>query len=348
MKVYRLLALVAGAGVIAQSQATIFLYSGQLNLSGYGDRVVSPVSNFGECLEGQGWTPNVVADHLEVSHPGLVPLGPIFVWLGGGQYGDMYPGIYCNGGNAGEIRLTADPTYTVQLHEFHMGGWPSTDQVCQFLQVTDQNYNVLWTSGATHANPIEIEGQGHSTFSFDPPLEAQVIRIQWGTHDSIGIGRISFSQYPAGRFVTGNVDLLDFDGDSTTQTIEVEVRAQGTSHVIETSTAVLSSTGEYTVATGLSSGSYDIAIKGSHWLRKSVPNVSFTGSGATASAALTNGDCDGDNEVGIGDYALVSGAYNAVPGDGNWDASADLNGDESVDIGDYAILSANYGLMGDE
>ena len=62
---------------------------------------------------------------------------------------------------------------------------------------------------------------------------------------------------------------------------------------------------------------------------------------------LTNGDIDADNEVGIGDYSILSGAYNAGPGDLEWNANADLNGDESVDIADYAILSANYGRMGD-
>ena len=36
------------------------------------------------------------------------------------------------------------------------------------------------------------------------------------------------------------------------------------------------------------------------------------------------------------------------PGDINWDPYADLNGDDEVSIGDYAILSANYGLSGDE
>lgn len=63
--------------------------------------------------------------------------------------------------------------------------------------------------------------------------------------------------------------------------------------------------------------------------------------------SLRNGDVDGDNEVGIGDYASLSFSYGAVPGDLNYIEEADLNGDESVDIADYAILSANYGQVGD-
>ena len=63
---------------------------------------------------------------------------------------------------------------------------------------------------------------------------------------------------------------------------------------------------------------------------------------------LTNGDCDGDNEVGVGDYAVLSFAYNSSVGDPTFVADADFNGDEAVDIADYSILSANYGLFGED
>ena len=68
---------------------------------------------------------------------------------------------------------------------------------------------------------------------------------------------------------------------------------------------------------------------------------------ASAQLSLLNGDCDGDNEVGIGDYAMVSAAYNSTPVDPNWNELADLNDDGSVDIADYAVSSANYGQHGD-
>ncbi|MBX7134539.1 MAG: hypothetical protein K1X67_17855 [Fimbriimonadaceae bacterium] len=62
---------------------------------------------------------------------------------------------------------------------------------------------------------------------------------------------------------------------------------------------------------------------------------------------MVNGDSDVDNEVGIGDFAILSIAYNSFPGELNWDPTADYNGDDSVDIVDYAILSSNYGDIGD-
>ena len=62
---------------------------------------------------------------------------------------------------------------------------------------------------------------------------------------------------------------------------------------------------------------------------------------------LVNGDCDRDNEVGLGDYAVLSSSYGSELGGPGWNADADLNGDFAVDIADYAILSQNYGLVGD-
>lgn len=94
-------------------------------------------------------------------------------------------------------------------------------------------------------------------------------------------------------------------------------------------------------------GRYWLYAKPTHWLAKRILIDTSLGSVGDVSLQVTNGDCDGDNEVGIGDYAILSGAYNAGPGDLEWMANADLNGDESVDIADYAILSANYGRTGD-
>ncbi|MBX7135887.1 MAG: hypothetical protein K1X67_24730 [Fimbriimonadaceae bacterium] len=63
---------------------------------------------------------------------------------------------------------------------------------------------------------------------------------------------------------------------------------------------------------------------------------------------MTVGDADGDNEVGIGDYALLSAAYGSSPGMPNWSPQCDFDCDEEIGIGDYALLSANYGMAGDE
>lgn len=93
-------------------------------------------------------------------------------------------------------------------------------------------------------------------------------------------------------------------------------------------------------------GHCDVTVKTSHWLSYTLGNQNIGANYEQYFFTVENGDCDEDNEVGIGDYARLSSAYNSVPGDGNWDGNADLNGDESVDIGDYAIMSQNYGDSG--
>lgn len=58
---------------------------------------------------------------------------------------------------------------------------------------------------------------------------------------------------------------------------------------------------------------------------------------------LVNGDANGDDAIDIGDYAVISGVYGSVVGDGNYIRNADLDGNGEVDIADYAIVSSNYG-----
>lgn len=145
--------------------------------------------------------------------------------------------------------------------------------------------------------------------------------------------------------LSGTIDLQDFDADVAGQSVQIDITQAG--QVVDSQVVVLGSGGSYSLNTSVS-GAADISAKGSHWIRRSVSGVSLVaGGGVSQNFSLENGDIDGDNEVGIGDYAVLSSSYGSGPGDGNWVASADLNGDDGVDIADYAILSANYGLVGD-
>ena len=142
--------------------------------------------------------------------------------------------------------------------------------------------------------------------------------------------------------------LEDWDAPRDGMPIDIEIRDIGGTAPLQTVSVTLDASGNYSFALAVPSGTYDLLARGSHWLQRLNGAADLSSSGPTVvNFTLTNGDCDGDNEVGIGDYAILSGAYNSAPGDSHWSASADLNGDESVDIADYAILSANYGLTGD-
>ena len=113
-------------------------------------------------------------------------------------------------------------------------------------------------------------------------------------------------------------------------------------------TASLDAQGRFFIPSPDPVGNYDVSVKVGHWLRKTV--AVDTASGSVISNVIlrmANGDVDGDNEVGIGDYAILSSAYGTEFGDSGFNAMADLNEDLGVDVADYAILSANYGTQGD-
>ncbi|MBX7131729.1 MAG: hypothetical protein K1X67_03510 [Fimbriimonadaceae bacterium] len=151
---------------------------------------------------------------------------------------------------------------------------------------------------------------------------------------------------PSGRPISGNVFLSDFGADPAGRQVTVEL-FDGV-NVVDTQVVALDSSGNYSLTTSAPAGTYDVFAKSSHWLRKVRGSVVVSAGGATGvDFSLTNGDCNDDNEVGIGDFAILSAAYNSNLGDPGYSDGADLNGDEAVDIADYAILSSNYGLSGD-
>jgi hypothetical protein len=133
--------------------------------------------------------------------------------------------------------------------------------------------------------------------------------------------------YPLGKTVT--VEVVGDDGVEDTQTI------------------VVGYDGWYAFDTA-SSGVKTITFDRSQFLKRDIPNVDLNVGQDALNVTLLNGDVDDDNEVAIGDYAILSTAFGSVPGDGNWIEQADLNGDLEVNIGDYAILSQNFGQVGDD
>ncbi|MBX7132940.1 MAG: hypothetical protein K1X67_09720 [Fimbriimonadaceae bacterium] len=149
--------------------------------------------------------------------------------------------------------------------------------------------------------------------------------------------------------VSGNVVLSDWSGAVAGMQVVIEIRNVGSTTPLVSQTVVLNASGNFTMNVNLAAGTYDVTAKASHWLRKKRGSQTLSGGIMSGqNFTLINGDSDGDNEVGIGDLAILSGTYNKSLGDPGYNPAGDLNGDDSVDIADYAILSANYGLMGDD
>lgn len=173
-----------------------------------------------------------------------------------------------------------------------------------------------------------------------------------------GTGKLVAATYGRGMWqiqlsnlqnVTGTIEYQDYLPPTSPRSGTIEFRTPGTTTVVYSTGFSIGGGGPKGFVFGVSIvGTYDVAVKGSNWLRKVIPNVVITPIGASGLVfSLENGDCDGDNEVGIGDYAILSTSYGLSLGNPGYVIAADLNGDDTVDIADYAILSANYGLLGD-
>lgn len=149
--------------------------------------------------------------------------------------------------------------------------------------------------------------------------------------------------------LVGNITLNDFNPGPNGIAIDVEIRDHTTQVVEFTLSGTLDASGNYSInlVPPVLTGNHDVAIKASHWLRKNVANVSFSGVTATANATLTNGDVDNDNVVSIFDYVRMSLSFDLSVGDAGFDPAADLDGDGTVSIFDYIILSTHFDEQGD-
>src|SRR5262249_50286366 len=92
---------------------------------------------------------------------------------------------------------------------------------------------------------------------------------------------------------------------------------------------------------------YQVAIKGSKWLRKVVEVNALEGDVSGVAATLLAGDCNDDNRADVDDLGILALAFNSRPGDLMWDSRADLNCDGAVDLSDLGLLALNFNTEGD-
>ncbi|MBX7136182.1 MAG: hypothetical protein K1X67_26215 [Fimbriimonadaceae bacterium] len=181
-----------------------------------------------------------------------------------------------------------------------------------------------------------------ATFAAGLAMDFSVNQNGPPTHDSTRLECFAYEKSTTNLMLT--LDAPEFVGDWTT--IPVTVEFWWNKYPLPPITVYPNSAGVVFIPVPLR-GTVQTFIKPSHWLRRQVV-VFLTDSGLDIGQfAFINGDCDEDNEVGIGDYSILSGAYGTNVGDAGFVTNADLNGDDAVDIADYAILSSNYGLAGD-
>ena len=80
----------------------------------------------------------------------------------------------------------------------------------------------------------------------------------------------------------------------------------------------------------------------SGWVWPVAPCAQARGATAPATHMHTTEIISGDGFIDVFDMVIVGMAYEAVPGDLNWDPTADINGDNVVDIVDLVLIGSNY------
>lgn len=147
-----------------------------------------------------------------------------------------------------------------------------------------------------------------------------------------------------GNAVEGGLFVLD-SVTHRAKDARVELRQNGSG--VETLPVFVCPDGTFAFTT-TRRGTFDLRFQSMHTLVTQVSDVTITDEGADVGLViLVNGDVDGDNEVAIGDYAILSSAFGSMPGDPNWYEPADVDDDGEVTIGDFAVLSNNFGMEGD-
>lgn len=138
--------------------------------------------------------------------------------------------------------------------------------------------------------------------------------------------------------ISGNVGLEGWASSNGTSA-QIDIVQGG--NVVETLNTSVAADGSFSTTTNRT-GSAQLRFRVPHFLQRKTANLTLGYDTVNLSLPLSNGDIDGDNEVGIGDYSILSANYGAE------NAPGDLNEDGVIDIADYSILSGNYGLLGDD
>lgn len=170
-----------------------------------------------------------------------------------------------------------------------------------------------------------------------------------GEYDSVSLGEFSLLDgvflSPRYTWIRGHIDLQDFIGNPEGR--EVTLTFSEFDSVVGTVTTTLDANSRYVSYQNVNAHP-DVTAKVSHWLAKEMPQVILVpGEFANQDFTLINGDVDGDNEIGPGDFGALSSAFGSSFGDAGYTDNADLDGDGEIGPSDFGILSANFGLAGD-
>ncbi|MCL6475104.1 MAG: S8 family serine peptidase [Firmicutes bacterium] len=229
---------------------------------------------------------------------------------------------------------------TASLKELDVGGWVSAPQ----------GLTLHFKVDGTVVGTVETDAQGNAqvAYSIPPhmPLGIRWIDVVFEGAESRQPSTGNATLRVARTVLRGKVLLGDFVGNPEMAQVTLELRDPDSRSARETHNLFLNSQSEYIIGTNLD-GVYDVAVKGSHWLRDKHQRVRVTGD-VVLNFSQINGDVDGDNTVTLQDFGMLLLAFGSVAGDENWNWDADLDGDLEVTLFDFGILVRHFGFVGEQ
>jgi len=296
---------------------------------------------------------NYVSDNTVSRLRSYINSGGRIVWIGSNfgydEYGaarsfSSYSDIY-NSANVYRKSVSSASTYSTYWPALfaaagistpfsaNSGGAPAWG--VEIRSFTKPNGNSLVFLANANNSEVTFQLQGPSAIAHLTDLVTGASVDPAGVHMAAnGVLLLSTAHYNLG----GHVTLGDYSGTITAVPVVVDLRK---STGVTTSKVVsLDSGGNYSLSIP-EDGTYDAAIKASHWLRSVVPGLSVNADVTGVDAALVNGDCDGSNKIDAFDVIRMRTALS-----GATDPACDLNGDGTVATSDRTILRANHGRVG--
>ncbi len=279
--------------------------------------------------------------HIEYTHQPQRHVRPFWMSAVSGFEYNVPPGG--NRGNGEDIRSRQ---WTTPVSGRIFGLLPHLHEGGQWIELRRASDELIWRAEAFyHGNHL------HLTYWSDPegvPIhqgERLIVRAGYfnpGPDWIEGAMALMVAIIHAPITLQGTLTLNRYVGNPSQVEVAVQTLMPNTNLVVEQWSGMLSSSGTFSFQP-LRPGTYDVAMKGRHFLRKIVRGVQL-GDGQTArvQATLINGDVNNDNRIDDSDLLAILFAF------GTQGASpADITGDGRVDDSDLLVVLFNFGQVGE-
>ncbi|EGV43296.2 HYR domain-containing protein [Bizionia argentinensis JUB59] len=142
-----------------------------------------------------------------------------------------------------------------------------------------------------------------------------------------------------------NVSLQGRSDHAGNYTIQLFILADLITPVY-TFTETADASGFISLSSTISQGDYKVLVKHPMFLQR-LKSISLLENQTETLSTLFAGDIENNNAVNVNDLGILAGAFNAIPGDTNYDSRADFDNNLLIDVFDLGLLSGNYQTNGD-